>query len=237
MLRRSAAAIVFGTCTSTMASWKRRRGRPGRSRPAARSRFTWRSTAVFSPLIEKSSHRSPPSSEGTARRRGRPRARAGRAPARRGSRGPAAARPCRRPRRRRRRGSAQDLVAVELGHVHEHRVAAAHDQRHVRRLGRPVDQEVRPDVSLEVVHTDEAAPRWRGPPSSRPPCRPAARRPGRGRPCTATCRGRRTRAGLGRACSSSGLRASTWARAATSGTTPPKRSWRCSWPRSGWSGP
>ncbi len=50
-----AAAIVFDTCTSTIASWKLA-ARSGRCRswPAACAAFTWRNTAVFSPLIEKS---------------------------------------------------------------------------------------------------------------------------------------------------------------------------------------
>ena len=87
------------TCTSTIASWKlaARSGR-WRSRPAARSAFTWRSTAVFSPLSEKS--KSPESSIARGKRiacgiavaRHR-----GRAPARPGTRARSAARPCRRP--------------------------------------------------------------------------------------------------------------------------------------------
>ena len=50
---------------------------------------------------------------------------------------------------------AEHDVMQHLRHVHEHRVSAAHDQGHVRRLGRAVLQEVRPVVALQMVHADE----------------------------------------------------------------------------------
>ena len=107
-----------------------RRGRagPGRGRPPAPA-CTYRSTAVFSPLIEKSSRRNPPSRAGSGSRAGSP-SRASRV-----ERRPAGEPEAQQPRhlveglaRRVVERLAEDLVAVDLRHVHEHRVSAADDQ-------------------------------------------------------------------------------------------------------------
>ena len=50
-------------------------------------------------------------------------------------------------------------MVEHLRHVHEHRVAAAHDQGDVGGLGRSVLQEVRPVVPLQVVHAHQVGTR------------------------------------------------------------------------------
>ena len=136
-----AAAIVFVTCTSTIASWKLA-ARSGRIDVAA-GRALRLHVAEHRRL--QPAHREvevagvAPSSAGTGSRRGSP----SRAIA--SSAGPPGnPSPISRATLSNASPAAsssvwpEDLVAEQLGHVHEHRVAAAHDERDVRRLGRAV---------------------------------------------------------------------------------------------------
>ena len=152
---RRAASSVLATCTSTIASGSSRRDPGRRSSSAARSACTWRSTAVLSPLIEKSRSPEPSIARGTAPRPSLVRAAASSAGPP-GNPSPSSRATCRRPPRRIVERLVEYLVTEHRGHVHEHRVAPADDQRHVRSVGPPMLQEVCPVVRLEVVDADRA---------------------------------------------------------------------------------
>ena len=118
--------------------------------------------------------------------------------------------------------SPEQLVAARLGRPGEHAVPARHEEGDLGERHVAVGQVHAGQVALQVVdaHDRHTPARARGPWPLR--CRPAARPPGPGRtsrrrrrgPCPATPASSRARSTIG-------VIVSTWARLASSGTTPP----------------
>ena len=88
-------------------------------------------------------------------------------------------------------GLAEQLVAADVVDAHQLRVAAGHEQRDERKLGRIGDEERRQQVAFEVVHAEHRPCRARRRARRRRRRRPAARRPARARACRRRRRCRR----------------------------------------------